>query len=432
MSILSACKAAGIKITDRRNISMGGGDKRAKSRVTHIARHHSGVNVDQSMSILEGYWKNAHGWKTGGYHVVIHMDGSVDWNYDYDTISNGVGNHNSYIFNISVLGNGKFTAAQEKSWTIVCKEAQRELGIPTNNVWGHKEFAGHAYNSCPGIDMNTVRAALNSGKPVAGSNTTPDTNLKPTGKTIKVGTQAKQWQTGSDIPKFVIGGTYDVLEEKAVNQSRSKKAYLIGKGEIATGWLLEQDVDGFKGTSTATPVTSGKLEEDGIPGYDTYSALQKYFGTPVDGILSVPSPMVRKLQELVGAPVDGVMGPVTIKAMQAFFGTPVDGILSSPSSAVIKEIQKRLNAGNLGTKKIAAPAKNKHVYLPKSAKTWRVYKTSGPYTTGREVGFLAPAQYGGLNYEIIKTLATDVYEIKTGAFGNVAIYAAKSTGATIK
>lgn len=79
-----------------------------------------------------------------------------------------------------------------------------------------------------------------------------------------------------------------------------------------------------------------------------------------------------------------------------------------------------------------AAAKNKRVYLQKSAKTWRVYKTSGPYTTGKEVGFLAPAQYGGLDYEIIKTLATDVYQIKTGSFGNVAIYAAKSTGATIK
>lgn len=79
----------------------------------------------------------------------------------------------------------------------------------------------------------------------------------------------------------------------------------------------------------------------------------------------------------------------------------------------------------------AAP-KRKRIYLPKSAKTWRVYKKSGPYTVGKEVGLLAPAQYGGLDYEIIKTLANDVYEIKTGAFGNVAIYAAKSTGATIR
>lgn len=431
MTIKTACEANDIKINDRRKISMGGGSKRAKSRVTHIARHHSGVNVDQSMDILEGFWKNTHGWTTGGYHVVIHMNGDVDWNYDYDTVSNGVGNHNSYIFNISVLGNGKFTAAQEKSWSIICKEAQRELDIPTKNVWGHKEFCGHASNSCPGINMNTVRSALNSGKVVPGSNTTPDINLKPTGKTIKVGTQAKQWQTGSDIPKFVIGQTYDVLQEKAVDQSRSNKAYLIGKGDVVTGWLLEQDVDGFKAT-TAIPKPIGKLEEDGIPGYDTYSALQKYFGTPVDGILSIPSPMVSKLQELVGAPIDGVIGTVTIETMQAFFGTPIDGILSSPSSAVIKEIQKRLNAGNLGTKEVAPVAKKQRVYLPKSAKTWRVYKTSGPYTTGKEVGFLAPAQYGGLDYEIIKTLATDVYQIKTSAFGNVAIYAAKSTGATIK
>ena len=88
---------------------------------------------------------------------------------------------------------------------------------------------------------------------------------------------------------------------------------------------------------------------------------------------------------------------------------------------------------NGGSKTAAKPVtKNKRVYLPKSAKTWRVYKTSGPYTTGKEVGFLAPAQYGGLDYEIIKTLATDVYQIKTSTFGNVAIYVAKSTGATIK
>lgn len=305
MSILSACKAAGIKITDRRNVSMGGGDKRAKSRVTHIARHHSGVNVDQSMSILEGYWKSAHGWNTGGYHVVIHMDGSVDLNYDYDTISNGVGNHNSYIFNISVLGNGKFTAAQEKSWTIVCKEAQRELGIPTKNVWGHKEFAGHAYNSCPGIDMNTVRAALNSGKPVAGSNTTPDTNLKPTGKTIKVGTQAKQWQTGSDIPKFVIGGTYDVLQEKAVNQSRSKKAYLIGKGKVATGWLLEQDVDGFKTYTPAKPQATGDSIIKGI---------QAKVGATQDGWdgPNTRKGVIKLFQRGVGATDDGIVGNNTL------------------------------------------------------------------------------------------------------------------------
>lgn len=93
-------------------------------------------------------------------------------------------------------------------------------------------------------------------------------------------------------------------------------------------------------------------------------------------------------------------------------------------------VMKVINGGSKPT--VKPVTKKKRVYLPKSAKTWRVYKTSGPYTTGKEVGFLAPATYGGLDYEIIKTLATDVYQIKTSAFGNVAIYAAKSTGAAIK
>lgn len=260
MSISSVCKENGINLNDRRKVSMGGNEWRNISRITHICRHHSGVNVDQSMQILEGYWKNAHGWNTGGYHVVIHFNGDVDLNYDYGVISNGVGNHNSYTFHISVLGNGKFTPAQEKSFKVICKEVQKELNIPTRNVWGHNDFSGHAYNSCPGINMNIVRKALDSNNAAPGSNVKPDTNLKPIGKTIKVGTQAKQWQTGSDIPKFVIGGVYDVLQEKTVNQSKSKKAYLIGKGKAATGWLLEQDVDGFKTLAPVKPAPAKSID----------------------------------------------------------------------------------------------------------------------------------------------------------------------------
>lgn len=223
MSIKSACEANGIKITDRRNTSMGGGDKRAKSKVTHIARHHSGVNVDQSMAILEGYWKNTHGWNTGGYHVVIHPDGSVDWNYDYDVTSNGVGNHNSYIFNISVLGNGKFTAAQEKSWQVVCTEAQRELGIPTSKVLGHNEFKGHESNACPGIDMSKVRESLTVKKASEGvvktvvaksSASNPDKEGRSTkfkrGDKVKLSPSAKKWKGSSSFGLDSFKSTYEV------------------------------------------------------------------------------------------------------------------------------------------------------------------------------------------------------------------------------
>lgn len=74
----------------------------------------------------------------------------------------------------------------------------------------------------------------------------------------------------------------------------------------------------------------------------------------------------------------------------------------------------------------------KKLYLPASAETWKVYRTSGPYTVGNQIGALAPKRYGGLTYDIISSPMTDVYIIQTSAFGRVAIYAAESTGAVIK
>lgn len=141
-----------------------------------------------------------------------------------------------------------------------------------------------------------------------------------------------------------------------------------------------------------------------------YDAVQAKVNEMLGGNKTVPA--VKSIDTLVKETLAGVHG--NGEARKKSLGTNYDAVM------------KVINGGS------TVAVKKKHVYLPKSAKTWRVYKTSGPYTTGKEVGFLAPAQYGGLDYEIIKTLATDVYEIKTGAFGNVAIYAAKSTGATIK
>ena len=143
-----------------------------------------------------------------------------------------------------------------------------------------------------------------------------------------------------------------------------------------------------------------------------YDAVQAKVNEMLGGNKTVPA--AKSIDTLVKETLAGVHGN----------GDARKKSLGSNYDAVMKVIN--------GGAKATPAAKKKRVYLPKSAKTWRVYKTSGPYTTGKEVGFLAPAQYGGLDYEIIKTLATDVYEIKTGAFGNVAIYAAKSTGATVK
>jgi len=312
MTIKSVLQNAGITVNDRRSIAMGGGTKRAKSRVTHIARHHSGVNVDQSMSILEGYWKNTHGWNTGGYHVVIHFDGSVDWNYDYDVTSNGVGNHNSYIFNISVLGNGKFTAAQEKSFAIVAKEVQRELGIPTKNVWGHNDFSGHKTNSCPGIDMNTVRKALDDNKfvvtpvvnpvktPVKAPAKTPTkTPAKATGNAIIKGIQetvgvTKDGWDGPNTRKGVVKlfqrffganddgfvGNETLNKSKPIRKNdRGLHVYALQAMLYLKGFTVVGKPDQVAGKNTVQGIKdfqkANGLGVDGIAGSKTYAKLLK-------------------------------------------------------------------------------------------------------------------------------------------------------------
>lgn len=122
--------------------------------------------------------------------------------------------------------------------------------------------------------------------------------------------------------------------------------------------------------SKPTAFSGGNLEVDGIWGKLTTSALQKALGTPVDGIVSDQytgykaknpglessswewhqrtgggSMMVKALQRKIGAGVDGIAGDETFGKLQAYLGTPVDGCISSPSMCV-KELQRRLNAGN--------------------------------------------------------------------------------------
>lgn len=107
-----------------------------------------------------------------------------------------------------------------------------------------------------------------------------------------------------------------------------------------------------------------KLVEDGAWGKATTKALQKHYGTPVDGIISGQpknnntrylfsasygsggSMLIRAMQRDLGTPVDGIVSykSTMIKALQRKYGTPVDGYISYPST-LIKEMQKRLNNG---------------------------------------------------------------------------------------
>ena len=72
--------------------------------------------------------------------------------------------------------------------------------------------------------------------------------------------------------------------------------------------------------------------------------------------------------------------------------------------------------------------------LPASISSWRIYNIGGPYSSNPDTSIakLNPAQFGGLSYEVLDNLASNVYEIQTKMFGKVAIYAGPDTPASFQ
>ncbi|TWN12719.1 N-acetylmuramoyl-L-alanine amidase [Bacillus licheniformis] len=102
--------------------------------------------------------------------------------------------------------------------------------------------------------------------------------------------------------------------------------------------------------------------------------------------------------------------------------------IKDPNKIMVGQVLKL--TGSVSSK--PSSSGKKYVYLPASADSWRIYPTNKAPVKGNECGFLRPKKFGGLKYEILANPQTDVYTIKTDQFGKVNIYAAKSTGATIK
>lgn len=53
---------------------------------------------------IENYWFNTLKWKTGGYHRIVDLDGTINKMYDFSNITNGVLNYNSNSIHISYIG----------------------------------------------------------------------------------------------------------------------------------------------------------------------------------------------------------------------------------------------------------------------------------------------------------------------------------------
>lgn len=81
--------------------------------------------------------------------------------------------------------------------------------------------------------------------------TTPSSGNIGIGSIVTVAAHATHYQTGQPIASFVRGKSYKVIQVKNVNQSNSKKAYLL---DGIMSWVLEQDiVESGIGNGSPTP-----------------------------------------------------------------------------------------------------------------------------------------------------------------------------------
>lgn len=139
-----------------------------------------------------------------------------------------------------------------------------------------------------------------------------------------------------------------------VSQSASTGVSQESNGNSTSGSVEQPsasgdiDVDGYWGRNTTKKLQKHfGLYVDGIISsqYAVYENSNPGLVGGWDWVSSPKgSPTIRAIQKVVGVEQDGIIGPLTIKAMQRHFGTPVDGEIWGPS-AMVKKMQAALNEG---------------------------------------------------------------------------------------
>lgn len=92
-------------------------------------------------------------------------------------------------------------------------------------------------------------------------------------------------------------------------------------------------------TTTAAKASSGKLSVDGVGGKNTVKALQKHFGTTVDGVISGQKKNQKSYRPALHSFTNGKGGSNCVKKMQKWCGVTQDGYWGKGTSA---GLQKRL------------------------------------------------------------------------------------------
>ena len=176
-----------MRIIDRRNTALGHNNARTRNvnDIRRIGIHHSVTPAGHTTANFENWWRNpASGMgnpAVGGYHEVILQNGDVELNFDPNRISHGVGNQNADSYHICIVGNFRVAGAQPTAAQMrtlmerIRVNVNRFANVTFDRVLGHNEFPGHGSNTCPGLNMNTIRNQARNASTVTPQPTAPTT-----------------------------------------------------------------------------------------------------------------------------------------------------------------------------------------------------------------------------------------------------------------
>lgn len=122
-----------------------------------------------------------------------------------------------------------------------------------------------------------------------------------------------------------------------------------------------------------------KLTVDGVGGACTIRAMQKFFGTPMDGVLSGQKKTENKYYPAIKAVEYGKGGSVCVKKLQKWLGLSQNGVLDEKT---VKAWQKKIKVSSDG------------IFGANSMRAWQEYlnehdKAVFPKSNGQKIGDLA-------------------------------------------
>jgi N-acetylmuramoyl-L-alanine amidase len=125
--------------------------------IKHIVVHCTATPQTTTVASIQNYWRSTLKWKSPGYHIIVHADGTLTRLQPNEKPTNGVAGHNanslhvSYIGGIDKEGKPKDTRTLNQKQSLLAVITVWKRLFPNAIVQGHRDFPGVS-KACPSFD----------------------------------------------------------------------------------------------------------------------------------------------------------------------------------------------------------------------------------------------------------------------------------------